>query len=131
MTSNFLVRVALVPAIVALVLASGTAQAASRRVQAEIDAVSARMTAAEARYREAKVRIADADPDAGKQADAALADMEDAMAACTRLEGCPVSTLLASYARLLKEAADGDAAFADGDGIDPDDADPDHPGTDS
>jgi hypothetical protein len=53
MTSNFLVRSALMPAIVALVLAAGTAQAASRRVQAEIDAVAARMTAAEARYRQA------------------------------------------------------------------------------
>ena len=127
MTSNFLVRMALVPAIAALVFAAGTTHAASRRVQAEIDAVAARMTAAEARYRAATVRIADADPDARAQADAALADMEDAMAACTHLEGCPVSTLLASYARLLKEAADGDASFAAGDGIDPEDADPDHP----
>jgi membrane-bound lytic murein transglycosylase D len=83
------------------------------------------MTAAEARYREAVLRIADADPDERGQADAALADMEDAVADSTRTEGCPVSTLLASYARLLKESADGDAAFA-GDGIDPEDADPDH-----
>ena len=131
MTSNFLARAAIPAALVALVLAAGTAQAASRRTQAEIDAVAARMTAAEARYREAKVRIADADPDASARADAALADMEDAIAACTRLEGCPVSKLLGSYVRLLKEAADGDAAFAGADGIDPDDADPDHQGTDS
>jgi membrane-bound lytic murein transglycosylase D len=126
MTSIALVRLASM-AVLAAVLATGAAHAASRRAQAEIDAVTARMSAAEARYRDAVVRIADADPEARAQADAALADMEDAVAGCTRTEGCPVSTLLASYARLLKEAADGEAAF-DGDGIDPADADPDHPG---
>lgn len=130
MTPNRLARLALPAVFAAVFVAAGPVHAASRRVQAEIDAVAARMSAAEARYREAVVRIADADPDARAQADAALADMEDAMAACTRLEGCPVSTLLASYARLLKEAADGEAALADGDGIDPDDADPDHAGPD-
>jgi membrane-bound lytic murein transglycosylase D len=57
--------------------------------------------------------------------------MEDVVADCTRTEGCPVSTVLATYSRLLKAAADGEAAFADGDGIDPDDADPDHPGADA
>jgi membrane-bound lytic murein transglycosylase D len=89
------------------------------------------MATAEARYREAVVRIGDADPAARAQADAALGEMEDAMSACTRLQGCPVSTLLASYARLLKEAADGGAPFDGGDGIDPDDADPDHPVADA
>jgi membrane-bound lytic murein transglycosylase D len=131
MTSNFLARLAAPVALVAAILVAGPAHAASRRAQAEIDTIAARMSAAEARYRESVVRIADADPEARAQADAALADMEDAMAACTRTEGCPVSTLLASYARLLKEAADGEAAFAGGDGIDPDDADPDHAGADA
>ncbi len=112
--------------LVALLIAGGPADAASRRAQAAIDAVSARMSAAEARYRDAVVRAANADPQAQAQADAALAAMEDAVAECTRTAGCPVSTLLATYARLLKEAADGGAGFADGEGIDPDDADPDH-----
>jgi membrane-bound lytic murein transglycosylase D len=125
MTTNPIVRAAVAAALLAACLATGGAHAASRRAQAAIDAMTARMSAAEARYREAVVRIADADPAARAQADAALADMEDAVADCTRTEGCPVSTLLASYARLLKEAADADAGFAD-DGIDPEDADPDH-----
>jgi membrane-bound lytic murein transglycosylase D len=127
MTPISFLRMALPAALLASSLATGTAHAASRRAQAAIEALSARMEVAEARYRDAVVRIADADPQAQAQADAALADMEDAVAQCTRTEGCPVTTLLASYARLLKEAADGDAAFAE-DGIDPDDADPDHAG---
>jgi membrane-bound lytic murein transglycosylase D len=106
-------------------LAAGAAQAAPRRDQAAVDAIAARMTAAEARYRDAVVRIADADPEGSAQADAALGDMEDAVADCAHAEGCPVSTLVASYARLLQEAADGDA------GIDADDADPDHAGLDA
>jgi len=129
MTHDAFLRPALAAALAVALASTGfAAHAASRRVQAEIDAATARMSAAEARYREAVVRIADADPEARAQADAALADMEDAMAACVRLEGCPVSTLLASYARLLKEAADGEVAVADDEGIDPDDADPDHAG---
>jgi membrane-bound lytic murein transglycosylase D len=130
MTTNPIVRAAMPIALIAVLLAAGSAQAASRRAQAAIDAMTARMSAAEARYREAVVRIADADPDAHAQADAALADMEDAVAGCTRTEGCPVSTLLASYARLLKESADGESMVAD-DGIDPDDADPDHAALDA
>lgn len=119
---------AVLATVLAAALAAGPAGAASRRNQAGIDAAVARMSAGEARYRAALVRIADADPAAGAEADAALADMEDAMAACTRIEGCPVTTLLASYARLLKQAADGGAALAGSDDIDPDDADPDHAG---
>ncbi len=127
-----LFRTAMPAALVAAMLGStGAAEAASRRAQAAIDAVSARMSAAEARYRDAVVRIADADPLAQGQADAALADMEDAVAECTRTAGCPVSTLLATYARLLKEAADAGGGIVEGDGIDPDDADPDHAGQDA
>jgi membrane-bound lytic murein transglycosylase D len=124
MTSKPFDRMVLPAALLAAALlaaaSAGAVHAASRRDQAAIDAIAARMTAAEARYRDAVVRIADADPEGTAQADAALGDMEDAVADCAHAEGCPVSTLVASYARLLKEAADGDA------GIDADDADPDH-----
>jgi membrane-bound lytic murein transglycosylase D len=84
MTTNPIARAVLAAALLAVFLAAGGAHAASRRAQVAIDAMTARMTAAEARYREAVVRIADADPDARGQADAALADMEDAVADCTR-----------------------------------------------
>lgn len=123
-------RLAMPAVFLAACLASAGAEGASRRNQAAIDGYVAQMSTAEARYREAVVRLGNADPEARADADKALADMEDALSGCARTEGCPVSTLVASYARLLKEAADGAAAFAEGDGIDPDEADPDHAGLD-
>ena len=109
------------------------AAAVSRRDQARIDAINGRMTVAEERYRAALVKIGNSDPDGQKESDAALEDMEDAVAACGQQRGCQVSTLLATYKRLLKLAADGEAAASDSDDfdddIDPNDADPDHIGT--
>ncbi|MEO5565226.1 MAG: transglycosylase SLT domain-containing protein [Luteimonas sp.] len=96
-------------------------------------AAVALMTVAEARYRKALVMIANADPQGRVESDAALEDMEDAIDACGRKRGCQVSTLLASYKRLLKLAADSESPFAEAapgenPDIDPLDADPDHAG---
>ena len=105
------------------------AAATSRRDQDRIDAIGADMAAAEARYRAALVKIGNNDPDGQKQSDAALEDMEDAVAACSGQRGCQVSTLLATYKRLLKAAADGGAADdAYDDGSESDDIDSDHLG---
>ncbi len=89
-----------------------TAQAASRReeeqqrIAAQIAAETQRMQTAEQRYRDALVRIGNDDPQARIDSDAALEDMEDALETCMKLPGCPVSTMLASYKRLLKAEAD-------------------------
>ncbi|MFC7301583.1 transglycosylase SLT domain-containing protein [Cognatiluteimonas weifangensis] len=105
------------------------AAALSRRDQAGVDAIHASMAAAEARYRAALVKIGNNDPDGQQESDAALEDMEDAVAACGRQRGCQVPTLLTTYKRLLKLAADGEAATGDDeDDFDPQDADPDHAG---
>ncbi len=105
------------------------ASALSRRDQSSIDTLNQKMTAAEAHYRQALVKIANNDPEGRTQSDAALEDMEDAVAGCGKQKGCQVSTLLATYKRLLKLGADSEAlADQDGDGIDPDDPDPDHEG---
>jgi membrane-bound lytic murein transglycosylase D len=105
--------------------------ALSRRDQAHVDAINHDMAAAEARYRAALVKIGNNDPDGQKESDAALEDMEDAVTACGQQRGCQVSTLLTTYKRLLKLAADGQAQDVDeyDDDIDPEDADPDHIGT--
>jgi len=103
----------------------------SRRDQAGVDAINGSMAAAEARYRAALVKIGNNDPDGQKESDAALEDMEDAVTACGQQRGCQMSTLLTTYKRLLKLAADGQAQEAGeyDDDIDPEDADPDHIGT--
>ncbi|MGN6513473.1 MAG: lytic transglycosylase domain-containing protein, partial [Lysobacteraceae bacterium] len=122
-------RVAPLACVLSVLLAAAPAAHASRRDQAAIDAIDQQMSAAEARYRQALVKIANNAPDGQKDSDAALEDMEDAVVACGRQRGCQVSTLLATYKRLLKDAADGEAADAeDGDDIDPADPDPDHAG---
>ena len=89
------------------------AHAQSRR-EREVQALTQRMEAAEARYRDALVKIGNADPAGVAESNAALEDMEDVISACTRLKGCPMSTLLATYKRLLKADAD---ARADGDDV--------------
>ena len=123
-------RLAPVTCVLFLLAASPAAAALSRRDQANIDILNQNMVAAEARYRQALVKIGNSDPDGQRQSDAALEDMEDTIAACSKQKGCQVSTLLATYKRLLKFAADGQMQGGDGqdDEIDPDDADPDHAG---
>ncbi len=111
----------------ACLLATSQAWAFSRRDQAATEAIQQRMAAAEARYRDALVKIGNSDPGGQKQGDAALEDMEDAVAACSKQRGCQVLALLTTYKRLLKQAADGEAM--DDDEIDPDDPDPDHIGS--
>ncbi len=111
---------------VACLLATSQALALSRRDQAAAEAIRQRMSAAESRYRDALVKIANSDPGGRRQGDAALEDMEDAVAACSKQNGCQVLALLTTYKRLLKEAADGEAIQDDD--IDPDDPDPDHLG---
>ena len=101
-----------------LALPPPPAQAQSRR-EREVQALTQRMEAAEARYRNALVKIGNAEPDGVTESNAALEDMEDVISACTKLKGCPMSTLLASYKRLLKADAD---ARADGDDVTVDDA---------
>ena len=101
--------------------------ALSRREQANIDTLNRNMAAAEARYRQALVKIGNNDPIGQKESDAALEDMEDAVAGCGQQKGCQVSTLLATYKRLLKLGADSEAAGSN-DEIDPNDPDPDHDG---
>ena len=125
-------RLAPIACLLACLAVSTDAEAISRRDQAGIDAINGKMTAAEERYRAALVKIGNNDPDGQKESDAALEDMEDAVAACGQQRGCQVSTLLATYKRLLKLAADGEADAIDeddiDDDIDPNDADPDHIG---
>ena len=104
------------------------AQALSRRDQAGVDALNQAMAAAEAHYRQALVEIGNSDPDGQKHGDAALEDMEDAVSACSRQKGCQVSTLMATYKRLLKLRADAEAPEDADPEIDPNDPDPDHAG---
>lgn len=120
-------RRALVLSLVLALAATAAPVAASRRDEAAAAAIGQRMAAAEARYRQAMVKVGNSDPAGRQEADAALEDMEDAVLACGRQRDCQVSTLLAAYKRLLKDAADGEAGL-DGDDIDPDDPDPDHAG---
>jgi membrane-bound lytic murein transglycosylase D len=123
-------RIAPIACVSLLVAVSTDASALSRRDQANVDTLNQNMASAEVAYRQALVKIGNSDPDGQKQGDAALEDMEDAISACGKQRGCQVSTLLATYKRLLKLTAD-DAGQADddeGDEIDPNDADPDHTG---
>ena len=68
--------------LVLLVGIAPDASALSRRDQSNIDTLNHNMAAAEARYRQALVKIANSDPDGQKESDAALEDMEDAVAGC-------------------------------------------------
>ena len=95
--------------LVAALVAAPASQAVSRRDKAAAAAIAQRMAAAEARYGEALVKVGNADPEGRAEADAALEDMEDAVAACVQQRGCEVSNLLATYKRLLKVAADEEA----------------------
>jgi peptidoglycan lytic transglycosylase D len=115
-------------ALIGLLAVAPAAHALSRRDQANIDTLNHNMAAAEARYRQALVKIGNSDPDGQKQGDAALEDMEDAVAACGQQKGCQVSTLLTTYKRLLKLAADSEAPEENDPEIDPNDPDPDHAG---
>lgn len=93
-------------AVASLVLVSFDAAAISQRDRAAVDAIAQRMQAAEAAYREAMVKIGHADPAGPADADRALEDMEDVVAACSAQRGCSVPTLLTTYKRLLKLNAD-------------------------
>jgi membrane-bound lytic murein transglycosylase D len=88
------------------------AQAQSRR-ERDIAALKMKMAGAEARYRDALVKVQNADPNGMLESNSALEDMEDVIDACTKLKGCPVSTLLASYKRLLKAEIDAQARGRD------------------
>jgi membrane-bound lytic murein transglycosylase D len=123
-------RLAPIACLSALLAVSTDAAALSRRDQSNVDTLNHNMAAAEARYRQALVRIGNSDPDGPKQSDAALEDMEDTIAACGKQKGCQLSTLLATYKRLLKLAADSGTSGdeEEDDEIDPNDADPDHAG---
>lgn len=100
-------------AFAALVALSLDASALSRKDQAAVDALTQRMQAAEARYRNALVQAANADPGARAQADGALEDMEDVIAACGKQRGCSMQNMLATFKRLLKSNADGSGAVDD------------------
>ncbi len=89
-------------------------QAQSRR-ERELAGMTMRMAAAEGRYREALIKIDNNDPAGLLESNAALEDMEDVIAACVKLKGCPMSQLLTSYKRLLKTDADARAADEEGD----------------
>lgn len=130
MNLPFPVSLRLVPLALALVLIPlpFDADALSRRDQERVEALTQRMTAAEARYRDAVVKVANADPSGQHESDAALEDMEDVIVACSQQKGCQLSSMLATYKRLLKSNADAAGALSDSDDIDPLDADPDHVG---
>ena len=105
------------------------AQRVSSRDRAKAEALQQRMAVAEKRYTDALLRVSNADPKGAGEADAALEDMEDVLSACVGQKGCQVSTLLATYKRLLKRDADaeGEDSVADEAGS-PLQADPDHIG---
>src|SRR5690606_19401697 len=90
----------------ALLTMSVDASALSRRDQAAVDAITARMEAAETAYKQALVKMGNADPAGSGEADKALEDMEDVVAACSGQRGCSVPSLLSTYKRLLKLTAD-------------------------
>ncbi|MEO6263972.1 MAG: transglycosylase SLT domain-containing protein [Luteimonas sp.] len=124
-------RLAPLACVLLLLVVAPDAAALSRSDQANVDTLNQNMAMAEARYRQALVRIGNNDPDGQKESDAALEDMEDVVAACGKQKGCQVSTLLATYKRLLKLGADSEApADGEDDEIDPNDPDPDHIGSD-
>jgi membrane-bound lytic murein transglycosylase D len=101
--------------IAALVLLPFAATAA-RGTTEGVDALGTRMHAAETRFAQAVVGVRNDEPDARRESDAALQEMEEVMAACMKLRGCPVNTMLATYNRLLKRSVDAE-------GVDEDDED--------
>ncbi len=107
-TFGRIARSLFLPAFACIVLSSLSvpdAHAQSRR-ERDIDAIKLKMVGAEARYRDALVKVQTNDPNGLLESNSALEDMEDAIAACMKLKGCPVSTLLATYKRLLKTEID-------------------------
>lgn len=116
-STSFRARLVLAGAAVAFALPV----AAARREAMTAADLTARMAAAEARFASAAVGVRNDDPDAQRESDAALQDMEDVMNACLKTRGCPVNSLLATYNRLLKQAVDADAED-DGDDAPPADA---------
>jgi membrane-bound lytic murein transglycosylase D len=114
--------------LLSLLFAAPDVMALSRRDQSNVDTLNQNMASAEARYRKALVKIGNNDPTGQKESNAALEDMEDAVAGCGKQKGCQVSTLLATYKRLLKLNADSEASSIGDDEIDPNDPDPDHAG---
>ncbi len=111
------------------VVPQAQAQRVSARDKARADALQARMTAAEKRYTDARVLLANADPKGAAEADAALEDMEDVLSACGSQKGCQMSTLLATYKRLLKSQADSENPDEVAEDANPPlEADPDHVG---
>jgi membrane-bound lytic murein transglycosylase D len=100
-----------------LLFAALPVAALSKRDQAAVDALSARMAAAEQRYARAVVGVRNAEPAAQREADAALEDMEDVVAACAKQRGCQVGTMMTTFKRLLKQGIDGES-MADVEDID-------------
>jgi membrane-bound lytic murein transglycosylase D len=98
--------------VAALVLLPLCAMAA-RRDTVTVEALEARMQAAESAFNTATVAVRNDEPDAQRQSDAALREMEEVMAACVKLRGCPVNTMVATYSRLLKRSVDADAGDDD------------------
>jgi len=96
-----------VASLFALAASTVQAQRVSSRDQAHVQVIEQQMSLAEQRYTQALILATASDPDARAEADAALADMEDAISACEAQRGCHVSNLLASYNRLLKQQFDG------------------------
>ncbi|KAF1687805.1 lytic transglycosylase [Pseudoxanthomonas broegbernensis] len=82
------------------------AQRVSARDKAAAEVLVQQMAAAESRYRQAVVLVANGDPKGTAESNAALEDMEDAVDACARQRGCPLSDLLATFKRLLKAGVD-------------------------
>src|SRR5690606_31095240 len=89
------------------VVPSAFAQRVSARDRAAAEALVARMDQAESRFRAALVLAGNDDPRGTEEGNAALEDMEDVIDACVKQRGCPLSDLLASYKRLLKDEVDG------------------------
>ncbi|HEY4582995.1 MAG TPA: transglycosylase SLT domain-containing protein [Lysobacter sp.] len=104
--------------IAALLVVPAFSIAAPRREAVTVDALATRMQAAEARFTRAAVGVRNDDPDARRESDAALQDMEDVMNACMRLRGCPMNSMLASYNRLLKGSVDAETEDDEDDAVD-------------
>lgn len=105
-------RCAVLPLIAACILAVAPAHqaAAQSKRERELEAFKHRMTVAEARYREALVKVGNNDPSGLSESNAALEDMEDTIADCLKVKGCPISQLMTTYKRLLKSDVDARAA---------------------
>ena len=111
--ADFLRRLSPLAILLAIAAHAPDAQAQSRRERAAA-AINERMAAAETRYREALVKVGNNDPAGVAESNAALEDMEDAMAACLDERGCSVTNLLPTYKRLLKEQTDLAAGIEEG-----------------